>query len=749
MRVQGTLFTKLMLYFILVVLITAGMIGLVFTNLARGFYLNIAKENLIKKGYEAVNLTRSYLEGNIDESTFEKIIDVLDIYSDARLMVVDAKGNTCILSRPAGWTAISRVNNANEYSRRQFGARLMGRMLLPGRLRWSNRTNGMYGGFWNPRVGENGDEEAAESGQLQDDEVEGRQPQDNEGEGRKPQDDEGEGRKPQNSEVEGRQPQNNEAEGKQQQDENAISVEIGKIPDKLISDLQTGSVELASFQGMLPEFSEKVMLVGIPVNALENGDYLGAILLVAPVNVLQGTFNKMVAALAWVILAAIIISCVLGIYLSSSIAKPLHLMSKTAIAMADGDFSRRVDIKQNNEIGRLGDALNYMAGALGELEKMRRDYVANVSHELRTPLTSIQGFIEPLMDGAVEDRNTIMRYYSVIHQETLRLSRLVGDLLDLSRLQSEHAQLEMERINMGGLISEVAGRMKPLCMEKGVELICEIQPGLPDINANEDRVHQILTIFLDNALEHSESGSKIILKAVRATGVSGVTGGKGATGTFCLGTGSHERQEPREREPWGRFVWEGSQGSHGDVSLGSQGSQRSHGDVLFGNQSCDSHSNTEALRGEQWGREPQERFVWEPESQKRERKSCFAWLNMIFKTNKADMLPTTETEEIPEGRFRIRRVNGKNSNKTEIESMAGIIVTITDMGCGISEEDLPHIWERFYKADRSRGKSKGTGLGLSIARQLILMHNGKYWVESSPGKGSTFGFILPRSHGDV
>lgn len=149
------------------------------------------------------------------------------------------------------------------------------------------------------------------------------------------------------------------------------------------------------------------------------------------------------------------------------------------------------------------------------LERTRHDYVANISHELRTPLASIRGLAEGLRDGMVVNEAQKDRYYSIIADESNRLSRLVNDLLELSGLQSNPATFEMEKVDPNELVYDLVDRNMSLFEEKGITLVRELPPedDLPMIISNEDRLAQVLTIFMDNARKFTPEGGTVTLSA--------------------------------------------------------------------------------------------------------------------------------------------------------------------------------------------------------------------------------------------
>lgn len=149
------------------------------------------------------------------------------------------------------------------------------------------------------------------------------------------------------------------------------------------------------------------------------------------------------------------------------------------------------------------------------LEITRRDYVANISHELRTPLASMRGIAEGLRDGLVEESEK-QRYYDMIVAEVRRLTRLVNDLLELSRLQAASSAFEMERVDPVETLYELHDRTQGLAKEKGLELKLYLPKENCDVYTNEDRLQQVLTILLDNAIKYTPAGGSITLGAENA-----------------------------------------------------------------------------------------------------------------------------------------------------------------------------------------------------------------------------------------
>lgn len=232
------------------------------------------------------------------------------------------------------------------------------------------------------------------------------------------------------------------------------------------------------------------------------------------------------------------------------------------------------------------------------LEKMRRDFVANVSHEIRTPLSMMQGYSEALLDGIANSPEEREELVQVIHDESLRMGRLVRDLLDLARMEAGQTELAMQQVDFRVLAERVSRKFAVRAKDNAITLKLELTHGELMLNeANEDSLEQVLTNLLDNALRHTPEGASITVAAEKVMGKRG---------------------------------------------------------------------------------------------------------------------------------FELH-------------------VSVRDEGVGIPSEDLPYIFERFYKADKARvrGEASGTGLGLSIVKNIVEAHQGSIHADSEMGKGTVFHLILP------
>lgn len=174
------------------------------------------------------------------------------------------------------------------------------------------------------------------------------------------------------------------------------------------------------------------------------------------------------------------------------------------------------------QIARLPDSRGETAGAVAllrditeseRLEQTRREYVANISHELRTPLTAIRGLLEPLNDGMVRDAATRQRYFGILLRETARLSHLIDDMLELSRLQANAQPIEMTRLQLQDILPDVEMKYRSQAEDSELELIMPPQlAACPPVSGNAARIEQVLVILIDNAIKFTPSGGRISLE---------------------------------------------------------------------------------------------------------------------------------------------------------------------------------------------------------------------------------------------
>jgi signal transduction histidine kinase len=217
-------------------------------------------------------------------------------------------------------------------------------------------------------------------------------------------------------------------------------------------------------------------------------------------------------------LVAILVAIVLAILISRSIAQPLQTMATVAQGIARGDYALAAPESGPDEVRALGQSLNSMKQQVQASQQGQRDFLANVSHELKTPLTSIQGFAQALLDGAAATPEAIQRSANIIFSEADRMRRLVDGLLDLARLDAGLRTLNRNSVDLRSLLAAVTEKFGPQATAKSVALLTELPPTLPAMTGDADRLAQVFTNLLDNALKHTPSGGKVTVAAAVSPG---------------------------------------------------------------------------------------------------------------------------------------------------------------------------------------------------------------------------------------
>jgi signal transduction histidine kinase len=209
------------------------------------------------------------------------------------------------------------------------------------------------------------------------------------------------------------------------------------------------------------------------------------------------------------------VALIVARWLARGMTQPLRDMAQAAHQMETGDYTRRVHTNSRDEVGQLATAFNRMSAELGNLERSRRDLVANVSHELKTPIAAIRAHLENLMDGVEQpDPGTL----HVMLSQTERLSRLIEQLLELSRLESGEVPLRREDVPLAPLVSQVLSEIEVARSDHGVAVESDVPDDLPPVDADRERVHQVLFNLLDNALRFTPKGGAVTVSAQRQNG---------------------------------------------------------------------------------------------------------------------------------------------------------------------------------------------------------------------------------------
>lgn len=209
---------------------------------------------------------------------------------------------------------------------------------------------------------------------------------------------------------------------------------------------------------------------------------------------------------------ALLLSLIVAFVFAGWIANPLQKVVNAAAEMPSA-ATKVLEVGGPHEVQELTRAFNSMVTRVQSSQRSQREFVANVSHELKTPLTSIQGFAQAILDGTADTEEARGRAAQVIFNESGRMHRMVLDLLDLARLDTGTADLAMSPVNVRALLNAVAEKFSPQSQRAGVNIHVEVREDVPPLIADGDRLAQVFTNLVDNALKFTPSGGVISLSA--------------------------------------------------------------------------------------------------------------------------------------------------------------------------------------------------------------------------------------------
>lgn len=197
-------------------------------------------------------------------------------------------------------------------------------------------------------------------------------------------------------------------------------------------------------------------------------------------------------------------------FLSRSILRPVDELISAARAMEKGDLSQRVTVSTRGELGELAHAFNAMAEGLTRLEQLRQNMVTDVAHELRTPLSNVSGYLEALRDGVVKPTPETI---ASVYEEAMLLNRLVDDLQELALAEAGQLKLVCQPVNIQQVINKAVQSLRTQALEKEINLITDLQDNLPLVNADAERMGQVLRNLLKNAIINTPVGGEIRIQA--------------------------------------------------------------------------------------------------------------------------------------------------------------------------------------------------------------------------------------------
>ena len=265
---------------------------------------------------------------------------------------------------------------------------------------------------------------------------------------------------------------------------------------------------IATWSGEDPSTGDHIMSASAPI--VYNGTVVGVVRLLTSLRPLN---TQMLKAVAVVSLVGLLIIAVVAIYATSFIRKvldPVSRVTETAKRIATGSYGVQLEKRSDDEMGELVDAINDMSLKIDQAERTQSEFISSVSHELRTPLTAINGWAETLYNGEVRDAEDVKKGMGIIVSEARRLTNMVEELLEFSRIETGRFNLSVEPIDIKAELEDAVYTYREFFRRKGLELVyTECDEEFPPISGDPERLRQVFCNLLDNADKHGGSGGRV------------------------------------------------------------------------------------------------------------------------------------------------------------------------------------------------------------------------------------------------
>lgn len=281
--------------------------------------------------------------------------------------------------------------------------------------------------------------------------------------------------------------------------------DIGSAPQEYVKEVISGKVikKIGNFGG---EYENRVMTIGIPVKY--RGTIVGAMFFNSYLPKLRRNLIEMLSMFLMAAMISLVLAFILVYIQSKRISKPIGQINDAVRDITAGNFSHRVEVTSTDEIGQLASSFNFMADSIEDLEKQRSGFVSDVSHELRTPMTSITGFVQGILDGTVPEEKRDY-YLNIVLEESVRLTKLVNDLLEMSKMTSSEYKLNITSFDLNELIRICIIGTSNKLEERNLDLNVDFASDSLMVMADKDAITRVIINLLDNAVKFSYSNTTI------------------------------------------------------------------------------------------------------------------------------------------------------------------------------------------------------------------------------------------------
>lgn len=300
---------------------------------------------------------------------------------------------------------------------------------------------------------------------------------------------------------------------------NLLMDSIGIRDNKL---LQTPDIakaingETARWVGKSDYYKGNIMIISHPI--IINGELNGIMRVISSLEDIDNTIQSFIILFLIISFIVILIGLILSILMAKSIVDPIKSITKVAKNMASGDLKVKSSVYNSEEITQLSNTLNYMASEIEKREKLKNDFISSVSHELRTPLTAIKGWVITLNDDET-DKETLKMGFDIIEKETDRLTLMVEELLDFSKLVSGKVNLNKINLDIKKFIKHIENYMKPRALNEDIEFTVAINSNVSTGFFDYNKMKQVLINILDNAFKFTAKEGKVTLLVEQSEGI--------------------------------------------------------------------------------------------------------------------------------------------------------------------------------------------------------------------------------------